>query len=62
MPIIRMLALSGLLALSACSSSPTEPDISQKSLGGSTVVTGGGSQTDDPCAAMGPLARKCVRK
>ena len=40
MLITRLLVLSGLLALAACSS-PTGPDESQKSLGGPTVSGGG---------------------
>jgi hypothetical protein len=63
MPIMRMLVLSGLLALPACSSSPTGPDQSQGSLGGSIVVPGGGSHgSNDPCGSLGRLAKKCVRK
>jgi len=63
MRIVRMLVLSGLLALPACSSFPTEPDVNGRSGQGSLVVPGQQQPgLGEPCAGMGQLARKCVRK
>lgn len=63
MQTIRLLTLVGTLALLACSSSPTDPDVNGPSVTGSIVVPGHQQQgSNEPCQSMGRLAKKCVRK
>jgi hypothetical protein len=63
MRLIQMLLVAGLMGLGACSSSPTEPDISGRSAKGLIVVPGQQQQgSNEPCEGMGKLAMKCVRK
>jgi len=63
MRLIRMLVVAGLMGLGACSSSPTEPDVSGPSAKGLIVVPGHQQQgSNEPCEGMGKLSTKCVRK
>jgi hypothetical protein len=63
MRLIRILVVAGLMGLGACSSSPTEPDLSGRSGEGLIVVPGQNQQgSNEPCRDMGKLAMKCVRK
>jgi|RhiMetdeSRZDD1v2_1073273.scaffolds.fasta_scaffold1234122_1 hypothetical protein len=63
MRVIPMLLVAGLMSLGACSSSPTEPDLSGRSGEGLIVVPGHHQPgSNQPCEGMGKLAMKCVRK
>lgn len=62
MPITRIVVLGGLLTVAACSSSPTDIDESRESVGGSSVVSHGGSPKSDPCGSGGAMDVRCARK
>jgi hypothetical protein len=63
MRVIPVLLVVGMMGLGACSSSPTEPDLSGRSGEGLIVVPGHQQQgSNEPCDGMGKLAMKCVRK
>jgi hypothetical protein len=63
MRLMPLLLVAGLMGIPACSSSPTEPDLSGRSGEGLVVVPGHQQQgPNEPCKGMGKLAMKCVRK